>query len=91
MGQHYLPRSVLSENWNLGSLCYTKNFFATESISFLILPFVQLKWQRKMAARFFLYDNHLAKVVLSGTCFLRRFCITECSLIHRMFLDNVHC
>ena len=33
----------------------------------LSLPFLQSQRQRKMAARFFLHGDHLAKVVLSGT------------------------
>ena len=34
-------------------------------------PFLQSHRQRKMASRFFLYGDHLAKVVLSGTPLLR--------------------
>ena len=44
---------------------------------------VQLQRQRKMAAIFFLRCNHLAKVVLSGTPFLRP---VQYDL---MFLDSV--
>ena len=40
-------------------------FFARESIVSVILPFLQLQRQRKMAARFFLHGDHLAKVDLS--------------------------
>ena len=58
-------------------------FFARASIISDISPFLQLQGERKMATRFFLHGDHLAKVVLSGTPFLRP--------IHydRMFLDSV--
>ena len=42
-------------------------FFPRESILSVNLPFLQLHRQRKMAARFFLHGDHLAKVVLLGT------------------------
>ena len=42
-------------------------FFARVSIVSVNSPFLQSHRQRKMAARFFLHGNHLAKVVLSGT------------------------
>ena len=34
-------------------------------------PFLESHYQRKMAAKFFLHGDHLAKVVLSGTPLLR--------------------
>ena len=45
--------------------------FARVSIVSLNSPFLQSHRQRKMPARFFLHDDHLAKVVLSGTPLLR--------------------
>ena len=42
-------------------------FFASVSIVSVNSPFLQSYRQRKMAARFFLHSDHLAKVVLSGT------------------------
>ena len=45
--------------------------FARVTIVSVNSPFLQSHRQRKMAARFFLNGNHLAKVVLSGTPLLR--------------------
>ena len=45
--------------------------FARVSIVSVNSPFLQSHRQRKMAARFFLHGNHLAKVVLSGTPLFR--------------------
>ena len=45
--------------------------FANVSIVSVNSPFLQSHRQRKMAARFFLHGDHLAKVVLSGTPLLR--------------------
>ena len=58
-------------------------FFARESIVSVISSFLLLQRQRKMAARFFLHGDHLAKVVLSETPFLRPV------QYDRMFLDSV--
>ena len=58
-------------------------FFARASIVSVILPFLQLQRQRKMAARFFLHGNHHAKVFLSGTPLLRPV------QYHRTFLGSV--
>ena len=58
-------------------------FLARVSIISVILPFLQLYRQRKMAARFFLHDDHQAKVVLPGTPLLRPV------QYHRTFLDSV--
>ena len=69
-------------DWHLCQICYTLEikslsddfvliFIAKVSIVSVISPFLQLQRQRKMAARFFLHGDHLAKVVLSGTPFLR--------------------
>ena len=46
-------------------------FFAREYIVSVNLPFLELHRQRKMAARFLLHGEHLAKVVLSGMPLLR--------------------
>ena len=45
--------------------------FARVSIVSVDSPFLQSHLQRKMAARFFLHGDHLAKVVLLGTTLLR--------------------
>ena len=45
--------------------------FARVAIVSVNSPFLQSHRQRKMAARFFLHDDHLAKVVLPGTPLLR--------------------
>ena len=45
------------------------HFCATHSVSFLVLPFAQLK-RKKMAARYFFNGDQLAKVVQPETCFL---------------------
>ena len=46
-------------------------YCATHSVSFLVSPFVQLKWESKMAARYFIFNgDQLAKVVPLVTCFL---------------------
>ena len=45
--------------------------FARVGIVSVNSPFLQSHRQRKMAARFFLQGDHLAKVVLSGTPILR--------------------
>ena len=45
--------------------------FARVSIISVNLPLLQSHQQKKMAARFFLHGDHLAKVVLSGTPLLR--------------------
>ena len=68
-------------------------FFATESIVSVISPFLQLYRQLKMAARFFLHGDHLAKVVLSGTPLLRPVQYDRTFLrpvqYDRTFLDSV--
>ena len=45
-------------------------FCATHSVSFLVSPFVQLKWKRKWLPDIFFNGDQLAKVVQPGTCFL---------------------
>ena len=56
-------------------------FCARESIDSVILLFSSAPAAIKMAARFFLHGEHLAKVVLSGTPLLRP------GQYHRTFLD----
>ena len=57
--------------------------FARISIVSVNSPLLQSHRQRKMAASFFLHDDHLAKVVLSGTPLLRPV------QYDRTFLDSV--
>ena len=45
-------------------------YCATNSVIFLVLPLVKLKWKRKMAARHFFNGHQLAKVASPGSCFL---------------------
>ena len=66
---------------NSGAFVYI--FFAKESIVSVILPFLQLHRQTKMAARFFLHGDHHAKVVPLGTPLLRPV------QYHRTFLDSM--
>ena len=68
-------------------------FFARVSIVSVNSPFLQSHRQRKMAARFFLHGDHLAKEVLSGTPLLRpvQYERTFLSPVQydRSFLDSV--
>ena len=68
-------------------------FFARESILSVNSPFLQLHRQRKMAARFLLHGDHLAKVVLLGTPLLRPVQYDRTFLrpvqYDRTFLDSV--
>ena len=43
---------------------------STHCVSFLVSPFAQLNWKRKMAAKYFFNGDQLAKVVSPGTFFL---------------------
>ena len=67
--------------------------FARVSIVSVNSPFLQSHRQRKMAARFFLYGDHLAKVVLSGKPLLRPVQYDRMFLrpvqYDRTFLDSV--
>ena len=67
--------------------------FARVSIFSVNSPFLQSYRQRKMAARFFLHGDHLAKVVLSGTPLLRPVQYDRTFLrpvqYDRTFLDSV--
>ena len=68
-------------------------FLARVTIVTVNSPFLQPHRQRKMAARFFLHGDHLAKVVLSGTPLLRpvQYDRTFLRLMQydRTFLDSV--
>ena len=67
--------------------------FARVSIVSLYSPFLQSHRQRKMASRFFLNDDHLSKVVQSGTPLLRPVQYDRTFLrpvqYDRTFLDSV--
>ena len=67
--------------------------FTRVSIVSVNSPFLQSHRQRKMAARFFIHGDHLAKVVLSGTPLLRPVQYDRTFLIpvqyDRTFLDSV--
>ena len=67
--------------------------FARVSIASVNSWFLQSQLQRKMAARFFLHGDHLAKVVLSGTPLLRPVQYDRTFLrpvqYDRTFLDSV--
>ena len=95
-----IPYVVQNERYS-SSGDFVLNFFAKESILSVNSPFLQLHRQRKMAARFFLHGDHLAKVVLLGKPLLRplqydrtslrpvqydSFSLTPCNTeIYRMF------
>ena len=68
-------------------------FFAKESILSVNSLLLQLHWQRKMAAIFFLHGDHLAKVVLSGRLLLRHVqydrTFIDSVQYDRMFIDSV--
>ena len=61
-----LPYNVQYERY-ASSGVFVLISFARVSIVSVNSPLLQSHRQRKMAARFFLNDDHLAKVVLSGT------------------------
>ena len=65
-----IPHVVQNERYS-SSGDFVLILFARESILSVNSPFLQLHRQRKMAARFFLHGDHLAKVVLLGTPLLR--------------------
>ena len=77
-----IPYVVQNERY-ASSGVFVLIFFARESIVSVNSPFLQPHSQRKMAARFFLHGDHLAKVVLSGTPLLRHV------QYDRTFLDSV--
>ena len=77
-----IPYFVQNE-WYASSGEFVLIFFARESIV-SVSPFLQLQWQGKMAARFFLHADQLVQVVLSGTPFLRSV------QYDRMFIGCVH-
>ena len=71
------------ENWRAKAVFFVQNnmylfldevlciYCATHSVSFLVLPFVQLKCKAKWLPDIFFNGDHLAKVVPPGTPFLR--------------------
>ena len=65
-----LPYVVQNERYVSSSVSALISF-ARVSIFSVNSPFLQSHRQRKMASRFFLHGDHLAKVVLSGTPLLR--------------------
>ena len=76
--------SYFGQNDRYASSCdFVYIFFARASIVSVILPFLQLHRQRKMAARVFLHDHNHAKGVPSGTPLLRPV------QYHRTFLESV--
>ena len=62
----YLPYVVQNERYASSGVSVLISF-AWVSIVFVNSPFLQSHRQRKMAARFFLHGDHLAKVVVLGT------------------------
>ena len=76
-----IPYVVQNERYTSSS-DFVLIFYAREYIISVNSPFLQLHRQRKMAARFFLYVEHLAKVVLSGRPLLP-------VQYERTFLDSV--
>ena len=62
---------VVQNEWYASSGVSVFIFFARVSIDSVNSPFLHSHRQRKMAAKFFLQGDHLAKVVLSGTPLLR--------------------
>ena len=87
-----IPYVVQNERYS-SSGDFVLIFFARESILSVNSPFLQLHRQRKMAARFFLHGDHLAKVVLLGTPLLRPVLYDRTFLrpvqYDRTFLDSV--
>ena len=77
-----IPYFVQNERYSSSS-DFVLIFFARDSIVSVNWPFLQVHRQRKMAARFFLHGDHLAKVVLSGTPLLRPV------QYDRIFLDSM--
>ena len=87
-----LPYVVQNERYASSSV-FVLISFARLSIVSVNSPFLQSHRQRKMAARFFLHGDHLAKVVLSGTPLLRPVQYDRTLLrpvqYDRTFLDSV--
>ena len=86
------PYVVQNERY-ASSGVYVLISFARESIVSVNSLFLQSHRQRKMAARFFLHGDHLVKVVLLGTPFLRPVQYDRTFLrpvqYDRTFLDSV--
>ena len=87
-----VPYVVQNEKY-LSSCDFMLIFFPRESILSVNSPFLQFHRQRKMAARFFLHGDRLAKVVLLGTPLLRPVQYDRTFLrpvqYDRTFLDSV--
>ena len=87
-----LPYVVQNERYVFSGVSVLISF-ARVSIVSVNSPFLQSHRQRKMAARFFLHDDHLAKEVLSGTPLLRPMQYERMFLrpvqYDRTFLDSV--
>ena len=87
-----IPYVVQNERY-LSSCDFMLIFFPRESILSVNSLFLQLHRQRKMAARFFLHGDRLAKVVLLGTPLLRPVQYDRTFLrpvqYDRTFLDSV--
>ena len=77
-----LPYVVQNERYASSGISVSISF-ARVSIVSVNSPFLQSHRQRKMAARFFIHGDNLAKVVLSGTPLLRPV------QYDRTFLDSV--
>ena len=82
-------------NGNLPYVVQNERYASSARVSIVSVnsPFLQSHWQRKMAARFFLHGDHLAKVVLFGTPLLRPVQYDRTFLrsvqYDRTFLDSV--
>ena len=72
-----LPYVVQNERYASSGVSVLISFAGVYIVS-VNSPFLQSHLQRKPAARFFLYGDHLAKVVLSGTPLLN-----SCNTIER--------
>ena len=87
-----LPYAVQNERYASSGVAVLISF-ARVSIVSVNSPFLQSHRQRKMAAKFFLHGDHLAKVVLSGPPLLRPVQYDRTFLrpvqYDRTFLDSV--
>ena len=87
-----LPYVVHNESYASSGVSVLISFARVYIVS-VNSPFLQSNRQRKTAARFFLHGDHLAKVVLSGTPFLRPVQYDRTFLrpvqYDRTFLDSV--
>ena len=92
IGNGNLPYVVQNERYASSGVSVLISFGRVSIVSVNSL-FLQSHRQRKMAARFFLHGDHLAKVVLSGTPLLRPVQYNRTFLrpmqYDRTFLDSV--